>query len=134
MIPDVPLLKREPYKSAYSGVEYDPFTLFIRYPSKALVKHIFTGRGSASLHMEIDSTTNNWWHELLKIDSEAAAFHEEFHWLQYNGTSVGAFLSLLRYSQERTTINLLNDLGTDYLANFFKNRTSENSVPIVPIN
>lgn len=134
MIPDVPLLKRASYDSAYSGVEFNPFTLFVRYPLKGLVQHPFTGRGSASVHMQIDTVTNTWWHEILKIDSEAAAFHEEFHWLQYNGTSVGAFLSLLRYSQERTTVNLLKSMGTDYLTKLFKNRTGENPIPIVPIN
>jgi len=125
MIPKLPLLRRLPYKSLNQGAQYDPFTLFIKYTMEG-------GYIVAPGLRFGDSQGDREIQQMIK--DESSSFHEEFHWLQYNGTTVGAFLALLRYSQERTTINTLADPGTDYLSKSFQQRLQKNAIPIVPIN
>lgn len=129
MIPNSPLLQRTPYYSRIAGAIYDPFTLFIRYTMD--VPFIVRPEVRYNISEDLNDESSNFFQEVVK--HEAASFHEEFHWLQHNSTTVGAFLTLLRYSQERTTINFLTDIQPGHLSEMLKNRFGENPVPIVPL-
>ncbi len=120
MIPHIPLLNRNPYGSLISGAEYNPFTLFIRRNMK--------GGYLVNTAMRYPSD-DKFMQEML--EDESTSFHEEFHWLQHNGTTLGAFLALLRYSQESTTINFLTALEPDHLAELIRKRNGQSPTPMV---
>lgn len=123
MIPNIPLLNRNPYSSLINVAEYNPHTLFIQPAAKGDTYMVHP-----DLRYDEQDLPSDW------LDDEASLFHEEFHWLQHNGTTVGAFLALLRYSQERTTINLLKRLEPDALNELFKERTKSAFVPLINLD
>jgi hypothetical protein len=45
-----------------------------------------------------------------EVDLHLSLTHEHVHWTQHHGTTVGSFLSLLRFTQQRTTISWLAKL------------------------
>ncbi len=126
MIPSLSLLIRPPYNSQISGSTYDPYTLFIR-SGDAL--HMLSSRLHYGVENILDESLRSFVQQMIM--NEASLFHEEYHWIQQNGTTVGAFLALLRYSQERTTINHLTGVQPHSLSQLLNKRFSESPCPIV---
>jgi len=92
MIPPIQLLSRESLRSGVFGAEYSPFRLLLS------ISEIPKRNPDNDINFIKDS---------IKFDAQYS--HESLHWLQHHGTTVGAFLSLIRYSQEGTTISWFRD-------------------------
>ncbi len=90
MIPSIPTLQRRPLRSAYTDAEYFFDTLITRYPAEP---------SAAGDHFLLES-----------LSTSGAIAHERIHWMQHHGTTIGAFLSFVRYSQQMTVISWLADL------------------------
>lgn len=88
MIPNIPLLKTPIKYSGISVSSYNPYNLILR----------INGR------QQDDPTFENL------IEYNATLIHEWTHWIQHNGTTFGAFLNALRYTQEQTTLTSLREL------------------------
>lgn len=111
MIQPVPLLWRRALGTALFDFAYDPYTLIVKFPKGP-------GR-SISVR------------QLLK--HSAAIVHESSHWIQHHGTTVGALLSLIRFSQAITGSDLLFALRKDELETVLTRRFNDNS-PIIPVD
>ena len=68
------------------------------------------------------------------VSYEALDSHETMHWFQHNGTTIGVFLSLLRYSQQRTAINFMHKINKKERKMLFDNRNEKKRQPIVAID
>lgn len=112
MIP--PILQRLPLRTGFTNAYYNPHTLIFRGPHDTCLVD----------NAEID------WEELIKMQGTYG--HEFVHWNQYNGTTVGAFLTFLRYSQQITTLNLFTSLPQNLKERLLYSRRHGN--PVVPIN
>ena len=58
--------------------------------------------------------------------------HEAFHWIQHHGTTIGALLSLIKFSQEQTILRWFPRLPLDIQKEFFEKRNNGNR--IIPID
>ncbi len=76
--------------------------LFDRFPYKSFIAGAQYDPFSLLLHID-DSDPN------YSLNNT----HETIHWYQHHGTTIGAFLSAIRYSQNRTTLNLFRNLPKD---------------------
>lgn len=108
MIGPVSLLRRKALGTALFDFAYDPYTLLVKFPKD-------TG-GSATVR------------ELFK--HSAAIVHESSHWIQHHGTTIGALLSLIRFSQSITGSDLLFALRTDELDTLLTHRFNDHATII----
>jgi hypothetical protein len=111
MIQPAPLLRRKALGTALFDFAYDPYTLLLKFPKES-------GR-SISVR------------ELFK--HSAAIVHESSHWIQHHGTTIGALLSLIRFSQSVTGNDLLFALRKDELEALLTHRFKDES-PVIPVD
>lgn len=90
----MPILHPTVYRSGFSGSHYNPRTLLTR---------VISG-GNAIDDPDFVNKT---------FEYNATVVHERVHWLQHHGTSFGAFLEALRYSQQVTTLTWLREIPPD---------------------
>lgn len=111
MIEPVPLLQRKALGTALFDFAYDPYTLLLKFPRES-ERSISVG-------------------ELFK--HSAAIVHESSHWIQHHGTTIGALLSLIRFSQSITGSDLLFELRGEKLEAVLARRFNDKSA-IIPID
>lgn len=111
MIRPVPLLWRKALGTALFDFAYDPYTLLVKFPK---------GSGRSISVREI-------------LKHSAAIAHEHVHWIQHHGTTIGALLSLIRFSQSITGSDLLFELRRDELETVLTRRFNNNSA-IIPVD
>ncbi len=111
MIQSAALLRREVLRTAVFDFAYDPYTLLVKFP----------GEGGRSISVR----------EIFK--HSAAIVHESSHWIQHHGTTVGALLSLLRFSQSITGNDLLFALRKDELQAILTRRFND-ELPVISID
>jgi hypothetical protein len=112
VLPDIAILGRPPLRSG-GGYAFDPFTLIMRGPRDFAP--------DAKLDPVEDSA------------AQQAFLHEDLHWLQSVGTSVGLFLTAVRFSQEQTA-GLLRDLPPHLRRQLRDGRVSTPAVPIAQVD
>lgn len=111
MIQPSPLLCRGALGTALFDFAYDPYTLLVKFPKEP--GHSISVR------------------EIFK--HSAAIVHESSHWIQHHGTTVGALLSLIRFSQGITGSDLLFAFRKNELEAVLTNRFNDNSA-IIPVD
>jgi hypothetical protein len=111
VIQPAPLFRRRSLGTALFDFAYDPDTLLVKFPKEP--KEGFSVR------------------DLLK--HSAAILHESSHWVQHHGTTVGALLSLIRFSQSITGSDLLFAFRKNELEAILTRRFKENSA-LVPVD
>src|SRR5437868_1522380 len=104
MLPAIPLLQRASLRSGMSDALYDPHTLIMRVFAKD------------------PNGLNDADHLREAFEYNASVVHERVHWLQHHGTSMGCFLSALRYSQQRTAARWLRDLPSEDVREMLRQR------------
>jgi hypothetical protein len=109
MIQQVPLLRRKALGTSLFNFAYDPYTLIVKFP-KDLGERFISVR------------------EMFK--HSAAIVHESSHWVQHHGTTIGALLSLIHFSQSVTGSDLLFALRKDKLETLLTDRFNESSAII----
>src|SRR5580700_688342 len=112
----IPLLGRRSLKSGVSQFEYQPHTLLVRFPPV-----IVPGSGRRSGTPTPPPTTP--YHQSL--------VHEYTHWVQYNGSTVGALLSMIKYTQEQLTLGWFNEWCPKLRQVVWDSRFGAQSVPII---
>lgn len=115
-----PLLARERLCSDVSHASFDPYTFIER--------HRFLG----AEEMDRLQSCDRFIYESVRID--CALFHERIHWNHLHATTIGAFLSFLRFSQENTAFQWLSHLSAPERAKVMAGRFGANSQPIVGID
>lgn len=81
----IPTLQRHPHKSGIGGAEYHFDTMIMKQGDKNLgVDHL----------RDISHFSGS-------------SIHEHVHWIQHNATTIGAFLTSLRYAQYATLIRFI---------------------------
>ena len=112
MLPDVPVLKQNLYRSGFTESHYNP---------RALITRVLAGDfGDSS-----DTTFGR-----RSFEYNATIIHERVHWLQHHGTSFGAFLEALRFSQQLTTLRWFRTMPANEVRTLLSARADE-SRPIV---
>lgn len=109
MIRPVPLLQRKALGTSLFNFAYDPYTLIVKFPKDI---------GERLMSVQ----------EMFK--HSAAIVHESSHWVQYQGTTIGALLSLIRFSQSVTGSDLLFAFRKDKLETLLTHRFNDNSAII----
>src|SRR5262249_53898415 len=104
VIPDIPILRRPITRSGTADALYDPQTLTLR----------------------VDNTD--------KVEHHSSLVHEWVHWYQHHGTSFGAFLSALRFSQRATTVAHLRNVPRARRVDIFRKKNAGTGGPIVQID
>src|SRR4051812_3309488 len=94
MLPDIPLVKRDPLRGMLPGVYYNPDTYLLREAVEP----------TAGTPVTMDVVRR-------VMGNSGVLVHESTHWVQHHGTSIGCLLSLIAYSQHCTVINWLRDLS-----------------------
>jgi hypothetical protein len=108
-LPDIPLLRRSALRSA-GGWTFDPYTFITRGPR------------DITRERELDLERN--------FAAQQASLHEDHHWLQWVGTSVGLFLTTVRFSQEQSA-GLLSRLPDGLRRSLYDERAQGVQAPIV---
>lgn len=114
MIPDLAILGRRKYRSAFDASSYNPRTLF----TQLNFQNDFSG-GDALL----DNT----------FEYNATLIHERTHWMQHHGTSFGAFLDAVRFSQEHTALRWIRSLPQSRIERLVDGRFQSNE-PVLRID
>jgi hypothetical protein len=109
LLPDVPILRRAPLQTG-SGYTFDPFAIITRGPRDLTVER------------ELDIEAN--------FAAQQASLHEDHHWIQWIGTSMGLFLTAVRFSQEQTA-GLMSELPPGLRRKLKDERMGSPSSPIV---
>lgn len=109
MIPKLAILETPIRRSGYNASFYNPHTLILK---------------------TISSTTNNQIDDVLEFN--ATLIHEWSHWIQHQGTSYGAFLHALKFTQEETTLTNLKDLPNFFIEELIEKR-SKNKGSIIKL-
>lgn len=115
MLPDLPILTRNTYKSEFSGASYNPRTLIAKLPEPGII----------SLEKSNDFAQ--------MFEYNATTIHERVHWFQHHGTSFGCFLESLRSSQVITTLRRLREMPSSKVKELLNQRTNF-SKPILEIH
>ncbi len=121
------LLRRNPLKSGYEQVHYNPYTLVLRYPSSSRTyERTSVAEGRFRFLGDEEEPSQN----LLRFDGEVS--HELVHWFQHHGTTVGCFSSEVRKWQRRTTINWSQgDQAGHLFSNYVSKRYRHGYKPLI---
>jgi len=120
MLPLSPLFLPSTVHSPLGGNCFDPNTLILRLPAITSLK-----AGMQRIGLDVPPAEAE-----ITADIEAAFRHEFQHWLQFSGTSIGAFLSLCHFTQSQTAVNYL--LADKSALSFVEERVLKGT-PVVPI-
>ncbi|MBH1970810.1 hypothetical protein FK216_06150 [Moraxellaceae bacterium AER2_44_116] len=103
MIPEVKILKKYHYRSGAGESSYNPRTLITRILAP-------------KTHSESSTIIEQ------SFEYNATLIHERVHWMQHHGTSFGAFLDAIRFSQGDTTVSWLRSMPADRVQKLIKER------------
>lgn len=115
-----PLLVRNRLHSDVSSASYDPYTFIEHHPLQDDAENTLLDNPARLFA------------DTIRVD--CTLFHEHIHWSQQNATTVGAFLSYLRYSQENTAVQWLLALSSDERTRVIAGRFDANPQPIVGLD
>lgn len=111
MIPNNPLLKTPIRYSGLSASYYNPHNLILKIEESEKTDNLIDGI----------------------LDYHLTYVHEVLHWMQHHGTTFGAFLDVLRFTQEQTTLTSLRELPSNVCQGLLLRRENE-GIPILKID
>lgn len=109
MITTPSILEDIPLMSPCGDAWYDSHLLLFRQAK-------WTSPLKAKLEAGINSNMTEGFLSQTELEAVLTNLHEQIHWFQCHGTTIGSFLSLVRYSRQRLTMKFLYERTVSELA------------------